>query len=200
MIGVPSSAVSPTPGRVNSSSRSKRARKARLSSGRGSPGAGRRPSSTSICVPGVISPSATACPTSAAARSTSPDDTPARRSIETKLSPGASVTTSWICGRSGALFKGMTCAVGPMRRPESAPSASGRIIWLRNSLRTSSSCGIAGRASKGVRSGQNASASAPRPTIVPSPRNQRRLPTSSARSGARSSPSSQREAASFHSS
>ena len=177
----------PSSNRPISSSRSNRARKAIDSSGRGAPGAGRRPSTMSNVVPGSRSLSAVAPATSSATRRLSSRPTPARRNMRSKLSPLASVATISSVGRSGAPASGSTSAVAPICRPLSAPRASGRIIWLRYSSRTASSICAGAAASSGAKLGQKASAAAVRPTKVPSPRSQRLLPISLPRSGARSS-------------
>ena len=180
----------PSVKRPISSARSNRARKSSASSGRGAPGAVRRPSVIPKVVPGWISSSGTAPPTNWATLAVSSRPTPARRSMRSRLSPRASVVTSSSVGRSGAAASGAASVVAPMRRPLSAPSASGRIIWLRYSSRTASSTWTDGAASSGAKLGQKASATAVSPTNVPTPRTQRRLPISLPRSGARSSPAS----------
>ena len=172
--------------RSRASSRSKRARSESESSGRGSPEAGRRPRTISTLVPGAISSSGIAAASMRAILPASPAPTPARCSMRAKLSPCARVATISRRGRSGADWSGITASVAAMCRPLSPPSASGMIIWLRNSSRADWSIRIGAAASTGAKSGQKSSATAARPNIVPAPRNHRTLPISCARSGARS--------------
>ena len=68
--------------------------------------------------------------------------TPARRSIRSRLSPFARVTTISSVGRSGAAPAAE--GSGPMRRPLAAPSASSMIICARYSSRTAASRCAAG--------------------------------------------------------
>ena len=184
-IGLRISASAP-PLRSTARSRSNFARKLRSSSGRAWVAEVRRPRVRSNRVPAAISVSGTAAATIASIRAASPLPTPARWSIRPKLSPWPSVATNCRVGRSGALASGITAALAPIRRPLSPPSASGMIIWLRNSSRTAPSTRIDGAASTASKLGQNSSATADSPTIVAIPRNHRPLPISSARSGTQS--------------
>ncbi len=129
----------------------------------------------------------------------SPSLTPARRNMLSKLAPLPIVATRSSRGRSGALASGTTAAVAAAAWPLSAPSASGAIMWLRNSSRTSASTDMAGAASTGENPGQPASAMADRPTSVATPRSQRGEPISRPRSVASSKPPHLSEAPSRHS-
>ena len=140
----------------------------------------------SNCVPGAICPAGITPPTNRLTAALSPALNPARASIPFKVSPWPSVATNCTRLRSGMAAARMTAAVGAIWRPLSAPSASGWIIWLRNSSRATESSGMAGGADSALASGHSASAARISPNIVARPRNQRRLPIASARSGAQS--------------
>ena len=96
---------------------------------------------------------------------------------------------SSICGRSGVWRNGCTASVAPIRRPLSAPSASGVIIWLRTSSYCASAIVRPGSPGMGLKPGDRYSAVAHSPKQVASPRNQVGLPIRWARSGTSSTSS-----------
>ena len=136
------------PARLTDSLRSKRARSDKASSGRATVRSARRPRVMSIAVPALIWSSGTAPATSAATCSASCWATPARSSARTKPSPSPSVAISSTVGRSGVSSRGSTASVGAIRRPVSAPRASGEMASARASSNWASESG-AGRGGRG---------------------------------------------------
>ena len=161
------------------------ARKNSRSSGRGSLTRARRPSTRSMRVPGLIAPTSKAWATSRAASAASRPPTPARSSTWEKLSERPKVAVSSMRGRSGVSASGRTAAVAPMRRPVSAPSASGVIAWADNA-ESARSPPEGASANTGRMPGDRPHTAARSAVSVPMPRHQRRLPIAWPRSGARS--------------
>ena len=176
------------PARSSSSARSSRARNASRSSGRGRSRLARRPNMMSSRVPG-FTPSLMSAPTSALIVATSPLLTPARDKARASVSLLPTWALSSICGRSGVWRSGCTASVAPIRRPLSAPSASGVIIWLRTSSYCASAIVRPGSPGMGLKPGDRYSAVAHSPKQVARPRNQVGLPIRWARSGTSSTSS-----------
>ena len=119
--------------RENRTRMSKRARKARLSSGRATVLLGRRPSVSASAVPGAMSNGSTTAAVMPATRFASAPPTPARSSAWARPSPCPSEADRSRLGLSGVPVSVCTASVAPMCRPLSPPHASGAIDWARAS-------------------------------------------------------------------
>jgi hypothetical protein len=79
--------------------------------------------------------------------------TPARCSTRANPSPRPSVARRSIIGRSGDCVSGVTASLGAIRRPVSAPKASGAIARARASSYCASESGVADAPGSGVMAG-----------------------------------------------
>ena len=159
-----------------------------MSRGRATERLGRRPRVRARRVPEGMAFASTAPATRSAAARASLRPTPARWRTLARRSPCPIVAASSTTGRSGAWASGATRSPAPMRRPVSAPQASGVIVCARCSSQAVPASGAGVAPVIGRMPGASHKVVAHRAVQVASPRHQVRLPIWVPRSGAQSIP------------